>query len=213
MLALIVDALREAGATRIAVIGGDEAAAACRDTVERFIPEGPTGSENVLRALRAWPDDDDEPLVYATSDMPYVTGAAVADFLSRVRDGHIAIALAEYDAFARRFPGAPPSYGITLDGERVVNGGLFSLPAGSCDRLASFATRLFEARKAPWRMASMVSPVMLLRLVMRRLNIAHLEQFALEHAGIPASAVRNCAPELGYDADTAAEYAYARERT
>lgn len=208
MLDRIIDALRGAGLTRIAVVGGARVRAVCSARVERFVEEGPSGGENVLRALGAWPDDDGEPLLYATSDMPYVTAAAVRDFVARVPSGTIALALTDYADFVARFVGAPP-YGIALAGERVVNGGIFSLPAGSCSSVAKTATHLFEARKQPWRMATLVSPPALLRLAFGRLAIAEIESLASKLANVPARAVRRCAPELGYDADTVAEYRYA----
>ena len=55
-----------------------------RKPVGRVIPEKPRGSENIIAALRAWPDHR-EPLIYATSDMPYVGVEAVADFITRAR--------------------------------------------------------------------------------------------------------------------------------
>jgi hypothetical protein len=114
---------------------------------------------------------------------------------------------AEYDA---RFPGAP-ACGIDLARERVVNGGIFSLPGTSRTVVADLATRLFEGRKAPWRMATLVSPLALLRLAAGRLSIADIEREAYRAVKRPAAAVRGCAPELAFDADTVAEYRYACE--
>ncbi len=209
MLDRIVDALRGAGVTRIAVVGGPEVRAACAHRVEQIVDESPSGAENVLRALRAWPDDD-EPLLYATSDLPYVTAAAIADFLQRVPLGSIAMAVSEHADYDARFPGAPPC-GIDLARERVVNGGIFSLPGTSRTAVADLATRLFEARKAPWRMATLVSPLAMLRLAAGRLSIGHIEREAYRAVKRPAAAVRGCAPELAFDADTVAEYRYACE--
>jgi GTP:adenosylcobinamide-phosphate guanylyltransferase len=210
MLNRVLDALRGAGIARIAVVGGSAVRAACAQQVERFIEEGASGIENVRLAMSAWPEDG-EPLLYATSDMPYVTAAAIQDFVTRVPSGTIAVALSEHVAFVRRFPDAPP-FGITLDGERVVNGGCFVLPAGSASVVVEHATRLFEARKAPWRMAGMVRPLALLRFAMGRLSVTDIEKVAQRVVGFSASGVRNCAPELAYDADTAKEYLYACER-
>jgi GTP:adenosylcobinamide-phosphate guanylyltransferase len=209
MLDRVLDALRTAGTTRIAVIGGNDVRSACEARVEKVIDEGTTGEENVLRALRAW-DDDGEPLLYATSDMPYVTAAAVDDFVRRVPQNAVAMALSEHADFVRRFAGAPPA-GIELAGERVVNGGVFSLPSGSSGRIADLATRLFGARKAPWRMATLVGPAALLLLATGRLSIPAIEREALRIVKLPCLAVRTCAPELAFDADTLAEYRYACE--
>lgn len=207
MLERVIQALRGAGVERIAVIGGAEVRAACADRVELVVDESASGAANVLRALSAWPDDG-KPLLYATSDLPYVTSAAVENFIARVPDGAVAVSITEFGDFAHRFPQAPP-FGITLARERVVNGGIFSIPDGGCAIVSRLATAFFEARKQPWRMATLVSPVAMLRFALGRLSIAELEGIAYKVMRIRAAALRNCAPELGYDADTLLEYRYA----
>lgn len=206
MLQRAIDALRGAGVTQIAVVGGNEVKAACASAIDRFVEESPSGSENLLRALRAWPDD--ERLLYATSDLPYVTPAAVKDFVERAGHGTLAVALAEFADFTARFPDAPP-FGIRLGRERVVNGGLFSIPPGAGEKLAAIATRFFEARKKPWRMASLVGPSVLIRFLSGRLRVSDLETMALHVLQVPAQALRGCAPELAFDVDTIVEYRYA----
>jgi GTP:adenosylcobinamide-phosphate guanylyltransferase len=210
MLDRAIEALRGAGVERIAVVGGSAVREACAARVERYVEEGKSGIENVRRALSAWPDDG-EPLVYATSDMPYVTDSAVRDFISRVPDRTIAISLSEYGAFVQRFPDAPP-FGITLAGERVVNGGCFLLPPGSAGAVVDYATKLFEARKAPWKMVGMVQPIALIKFALGRLSVTDVERVAQRVVGFASLGVRNCTPELAYDADTATEYRYACER-
>lgn len=207
MLARMIGALRSAGATRIAVIGGDEVRSACGTDIDRFVDESVSGSENLLRALRAWPEDG-QALLYATSDLPYVTTEAIQAFIARVPPEALAVALAEFADFQARFPGAPP-FGITLAGELVVNGGVFVLPPGSTGPLAAVATRFFDARKRPWQMAGLVSPLVLLRFLLHRLSIADLEALAARTLHVSARAVRGCAPELAYDVDLPVEYAYA----
>lgn len=206
MLERIIAALRGAGATRIAVVGGEAVRAACADHVELVVDEAASGAQNLVLALRAWPDDG-EPLVYATSDMPYVNADAIGAFLSRVSAGHVALPLAEFDDFDARFPGAPPC-GITLAGECVVNGDVFYVPGGLAGKVETIASRFFDARKHPWQMARLVSPRMLVRFLFRRLGIGHLEAHAHRVLGVPAQAVRRCPPELAFDADTAEDYRY-----
>ena len=208
MLQRVIASLRGAGVSRIAVVGGEDVRRACHDAVDAIIPESVRGSENVIAGLRAWPEDR-EPLLYATSDMPYVVPEAVADFIARAPEGRFALSLCEFQAFAQRFPDAPDGFGITLAGERVVNGGLFVIPAGHGERLASLAAQFFDARKQPWRMVRLINLGAVLRFAVGRLSIAHLEAEATRIGGVAATAVRECAPELGFDADTAGEYAYA----
>lgn len=208
MLERVIAALRSAGATRIALVGGREVRAAAAHQVERFIDESPSGSQNMLRALRAWPDDG-EPLLYATSDLPYVTAAAVADFIGRVPPKTLSIPLCEHVAFVARFPDAPPA-GITLAGERVVNGGVFLIPEGCTESLAAIATQFFDARKRPWQMAGLVGAGILFRFAFRRLSVADLEKRARKTLGVASLGLRNAAPELAFDVDTENEYRYAR---
>ena len=207
MLERVLDALRGSGVTRIAVVGGDEVRSVCGAAVERFIDESSSGSENLLRALRAWPEDG-EPLLYSTSDLPYINAAAIRDFTRRIPGDTLAVPLVEFAEYATRFPQAP-ACGITLAGERVVNGGIFFLPPDSARRLAGAATALFESRKRPWRMARLVGPLALMRFAVGRLSITDLEETAQRVLQMPARAVRGCAAELAFDVDTAAEYGYA----
>lgn len=205
MLSLAIEAARSAGASEIAIVGGEEVRAACGHDVERVIPERESGAENLALALEAWPGD----LLYLTSDLPYIHAEGVKDFAHRA-GGTLSIALAEGAAFARRFPGAG-GFGITIGGERVVNGGVFFLPAAVVSRVTMLAARLFEARKSRWRMARLAGPDLLLRFAIGTLTIANLEQRATRILGIEARAVRGCAPELAYDCDDLAAYRYACE--
>jgi GTP:adenosylcobinamide-phosphate guanylyltransferase len=209
MLARAIGALRDIGVERIAVVGNEEIRAAYGSAVEEIVPDGGSGTRNILSALGAWPEDG-ESLLYLTCDMPYISGAAMQGFVERVERDALAIPLCEHDAYVARFPGAPPA-GITLGGVRVVNGGAFHIPAGSAQGIRSFATQLFEARKTPWRMATIAGPALLVRFMLGRLSIAQLEARGRFLLGIPVAAVRYCAPELGFDCDVIADYAYANE--
>lgn len=205
-----IAALRGAGVERIALVGGAEVREAAARQVDRFIEESADGTENVHRALHAW--EPDSPLLYATSDMPFVNGAAIRAFLARVPDGALAVPLAEWRAFDARFPGAPP-FGIVLGGEKVVNGGVFAIPAAGAQRIAQFAARFFEARKSPWRMARLTGPALLLQFATHRLRVDTLEAHAARLLAMPAVTVRDAAPELAYDIDELAEYTYAIAQT
>lgn len=204
----VLDALAGCGIREIAVVGGTAVRDALRGRA-RWIAERETGAQNVRLALEAWPDD--APLVYATSDMPFVETTSLRDFLDATPAATLAMPLAEGAAFHERFPDAPPA-GITLGGEEVVNGGVFLMPTGSIATVARVAGTFFDARKAPWKMASLVGPAFLVRFAFKRLTIAALEAQASRTLGVAACAVRNSAPELAFDCDRLEEYRYARDR-
>ncbi len=209
MLDRTIGALRDAGVARIAVVGNGDVRTSVDGRAERIVDDAGSGAKNVLAALNAWADDG-EPLLYLTCDMPYITADAVVAFVERVAGGSLAMPLTEIDDFTRRFPGAPP-FGIRLAGESVVNGGVFHIPAGATAPIASFATALFDARKAPWRMATIAGPMLLLKFALQRLSIAELEARARRVLDMNVAAIRNSPPELAFDADTADEYRYAIE--
>lgn len=207
LLRRAIDAARGAGAREIAVVATAEARPECAGSVERVIDASDDGARNVLAALAAWPDDD--ALLYLTSDLPYVTHDALEDFVSR-SDGTLAMSLSSFDAFVRRFPGAPHT-GIRIGAERVANGGAFLIPAGAAARAGERAAAFFRARKHPLRMARIAGVGILVRYIAGQLTIEALERRASRTLGLPVQAVRDCAPELAFDADELAEYEYARE--
>jgi GTP:adenosylcobinamide-phosphate guanylyltransferase len=209
MLESVILALREAGADRIALIAGPEVRERYALRVEQAIDASPSGGANIVRALSAWPEDGDA-LLYATCDLPYITGAAIADFVARAPEGALAMSLVKGERYASRFPDCP-RFGITLAGERVVNGGVFLLPPGGAARVERIATVLFDARKRPWRMASLIGLGTLRRLIAGTLSVGDLEAKASSVLGMPATAVRDCAPELAFDVDTIVDYRYACE--
>lgn len=204
-----ISALRDAGIERIAVVGGEEVGLACAGAADRLIPEAADGAENLRRALYAW--NGDAPLLYATSDMPFITGASVREFLNASEPSTLTLPLTEWVDFERRFPDAPP-FGITLAGEKVVNGGVFAIPALCAPRIEAFAKRFFDARKSPLRMARLTGAALLLQFLFKRLSVAKLQDHAERLLGIRARAVRYAPAELAYDVDVLEEYRYALDR-
>ncbi len=208
MLDSTINAVRGIGIERIAVVGGSEIRSHVNGGV-RVVGEAESGSENLRRALRAW--ENTSPLLYLTSDMPFVSAAALRSFIDAAPSGALALPLTEYAEFQRRFPGAPP-FGITLAGERVVNGGAFVIPAAGANAIERLASDFFNARKSRVRMARLAGAGLLLRFLFRRLSVATLESRARALLGFAAVAVRGAPPELAYDVDVLEEYQYALTR-
>lgn len=206
LIEIAIDALHECGIFEIAVVGNDDVGALCIPRGARMISEGGSGAENVTRALDAW--GEDRALLYLTCDMPYLDAIALRWMLQRLDPSTLAMPLTEHEAYVRRFPDAPEA-GIVLNGERVVNGGVFYLPAGAQRAVRGLATTLFDARKAPWKMARVAGAAMLLRFLLGRASIASLERRATALLDLPAAALRGAPPELAFDIDEERDYVYA----
>ena len=206
LLDIALDAVDDAGIEGVVLIGGAEVRAhvAARPKV-RVVDASADGRVNVLRALDAWPG---ERFVYLTSDLPFASAAGLRDFVARSEAYAVTMALAEVDAYAQRFPGAP-EHSVALRGERVANGNAFLIAPEAIEPVRALATRLFAARKNLLRLALLLGPSLCLRFTAKRLAIRDLEVDGRRRLGVPVGAIRGCDPGLCYDVDTVDEYAYA----
>ena len=208
LLDLAIDAARGAGAQRIAVVGGEAVRERFDSKVDHIIDAAAEGSENVMRALAAWPSS---PLLYLTSDLPFVSADGVRAFLDRSAQYCVTMPLAEAHAYERRFPDAP-GHVVELGGERVANGNVFYLAPQAIEPVRRWATRFFDARKSKLRMAILLGIPLLLRFAARSLTIEAIERKAGRTLGVPVRAIRDADPGICYDVDTLAEYEYACTR-
>jgi GTP:adenosylcobinamide-phosphate guanylyltransferase len=202
-----IEAAREAGARRIAVIGGAQIREHCAGRVDEVIAELADGRENIRLAIEA---GRDEPLLLMTSDLPFISGEATRDFIARAAGSDLALPLANERAYTKAYPGAPDHI-TQIGSERVANGSIVYFAPGIAPRVLDVSQSLFDARKSLVRMAMLLGPVLLLRFIARRLEIAHVERRANDILGVRAVAVRDASPTLCYDIDTIEDYRYALE--
>ncbi len=209
LLDVALDACAGAGIDGVAVVGDEEVRTHLRGRDVRVIEAAEDGRENVLRALAAWPG---ERFVYLTSDLPFATGAGVADVTARSERYALTMGLCDVSAYAARFPAAPPA-GVTLRGERIVNACCFVIGAEAVAPIRDFATRFFAARKSLTKMALLLGPALIARYALGQLRVADIERYAQRRLGIEIAAIRDCDPGLCYDVDTVDEYRYACGRS
>lgn len=200
-----IEAARGAGARRIVVIGGAEVRAHCEERVDAVVDESVDGAENVRRAIASCAD---EPLLLSSSDMPFVTPEALADFVTRARWFDLALPLAEGVEYERTYPNAPPHV-TALGADRVANGNLVYFGPGVAARAIVQAQRFFDARKSLVRMAALLGPTLLLRFLTRTLRIAHVEARGRQVLGLDVRAIRAASPSLCFDVDSIDDYRYA----
>ena len=207
LLDAAIDAARLAGAARISVIGGDEVRRHCAARVDAVLAEAPHGRDNLRLAIESGAS---EPLLLLTSDLPFVSGPVVAEFVERARAARAELALpvASGSDYERTFPDAPPHL-TRLGNERVVNGSIVYFAAGVAPKVLSVSQQFFDARKSLLRMAVLLGPVLLARFATGRLRIEHVEARAQRLLGIRARAIRDASPLLCFDIDTIDDYRYA----
>jgi len=208
LLDRILAAIGAAGIDELAVVGDPTAGFRLPENV-RLIPAAPAGAANVALALDAWPDGD---LLFAASDLPFVTASELGAFLAASAPYDLTMPLAAAADYEAAFPGAPPHI-MTLGGERIAGGSVFFIGQHARAQVRAIAGRFFDARKSAVGMARLLGPTLLLRYLVRGLRIAHVEQRAASVFGVRAAAIRDSGPGLSYDVDTLAEYRYACART
>jgi CTP:molybdopterin cytidylyltransferase MocA len=207
LLDVVLDAIAGAGIAEVAVIGDPAVGRRLPENV-RLIRAAPSGATNVARALDAWPDDD---LLFAASDLPFITATELRAFLAASAAYDLTMPLAAAPAYETAYPGSPPHI-MTLGGERISSGSVFFIGRAARASMRAVAGRFFEARKSALGMARLLGPVLLLRHLTRQLRIADVERRAAAVLGVRAAAIRDSGPGLTYDIDTLAEYRYACSR-
>ena len=78
----VIDAARNAGVCGLAIVGPPAVRAHCSHRVDRFVEGAQSGVENILRALRAFPQA--ERIAFLTSDMPFVDAAGSGGLYRRL---------------------------------------------------------------------------------------------------------------------------------
>lgn len=206
LLSRVIAAARGVGIERLAVVGNDEVRAHCGADVECIVPDRGDGAQNIAAALRVW--SSDEPLLYLTSDMPFIQAAYLKQFLDATQDADVSMPIIDAATYLARFPNAPAA-GVQLGKDRVVNGGAFFFAPGSIPLVEPFAARVFQARKSPLKMAGLVGLPFALRFLSRRLDVSHIEAHAKRILALEVRAIRVDAPELAFDIDDVRTYEYA----
>jgi CTP:molybdopterin cytidylyltransferase MocA len=204
-----IEAARSIGVDAIAVIGSNAVADYCGERVERVVDAANSGTQNILRALRVFPEADR--LVFLTSDMPFIDAAGLRAFVERSSRSALTMALSPAGAYVAQFPGAPPHV-VRFGRESFANGSAFVIDAGAFAPLERVAGKFFSARKSLPRLAALLGPALCVRFACRRLRIADIEARAAAVLGVDARAIVDASPGLCYDVDDLADWSYARSR-
>lgn len=215
MLVRTLAAVRATGRIgRIAVIGPPEVAPQAAPFADTVLPEGESGAANILRGLewvQAANGGSTERLLILTTDLPFLTPEAICGFLDRCPpDRDICVPVLEREELRARFPGYRGRTVPLRDGAWAI-GCAFLVNPEAMTRNQRLVTRVFAARRSQLAMARLLGPGFILRFLTRRLALPEIEAKCLRMLGCSGAAVRGCAPELGFDIDYPADYAYARE--
>lgn len=184
LIARVVDALAEAGATRIAVSANDPAITAGLTGVEPIAAEaGPSLS------VRAAVERLGTPLLVTTADHALLRPEWVRRFLEDVPAGtDVAALLARRDVVEAAAPATRRTYLKFRDGE-WSGCNLFLLAGDRALAAVDLWRRVEVHRKQPWRIAALLGPDILLGYALGRLTLAEAVARLGRKAGATARAV------------------------
>lgn len=209
---VVVDALRlSGGADRIIAVAPPAVMEAVTG-VDEWLPAGPSGAANILAGLSA--ASPDAPALVCLSDLPLIESAHIRAFVADCDwDADANLGLIRASAFEQAFPDAPPSTFVRLrDVGPITLSGLFAAHPNALARNAAVFEALFGARKSQWGTARVLGPGLAWRWATRQISLTWLLGFAQTRFDCRVHIVRDSAPALAFDVDTADDYTYANAR-
>lgn len=143
-----------------------------------------------------------ERLLILPSDIPFITTEAIDDFIKSSEEigADFVYPLTSKEVNEAKYPGVRRTYARLKDGI-FTGGNLFVITSAVIDQGMDMAKKLVERRKNPLAMARLFGPVLVWRLITRRLTIAAVEKRFFEIIGIKARAIISSYAEVGVDVD------------
>lgn len=213
VMQIVVDALRASGAVRSIVGVAPDAVAERITGVDRWLPAGNSGPDNIRRGLSAL-DRPEEIALICTSDLPLMTPESVRGFTSRCdSSADVQIGLVSGPAYEAVFAGAPPSRWVALrDVGPVTIGCLFGVRPALLQRHQTLLDQVFSARKSQAGMVKLLGPRLLWQWTTKRLTLAAIQARGEAILSCRAQVLRDVDPALAFDIDDAGDYAFAAAR-
>ena len=210
-------ALRESGCVRrIVVIGPPEVEGAAHHA-DQVLAEGESGPENIFRGLEwlrlnSGQNSKLGRVLIVTSDLPFVTPEAVADFVrSCSPEAQVCVPILKREEFEAKFPDLRGEYVRLRDGEWTA-GCAFVVDGGLLLSRREAIEAVFEARKSQWAMARLLGAPFIALWLSRRLETRHIQKRCEAVLRCRGQILLSSAPELAFDIDGPEEFGYAAER-
>lgn len=166
------------------------------------IPQKKDLIANVQAGAELFPDGW---LLLSTSDIPLITPEAIRDFLGRCSGADLFYPVIEKEDCRWRYPAMERTWVKLAEGE-FTGGNVLLVRAASIIAAAPAAAAFFAARKSPLKLARIIGPATLAKLLLRRLSIPELEEKVGNILGIACRAVMTPHPEIGADVDKKSDY-------
>ncbi|MCC7490757.1 MAG: NTP transferase domain-containing protein [Fimbriimonadaceae bacterium] len=196
----------------VTVVGPPELASdLALEASDQFITEADSGPANFLLGLRAVAAEPR--IVFVTSDLPFVTAAAIDDLIDRCPEGYgMHYPIWSRQELQAQYPTEEGNYLRLAEGELTGSSAMVFEPRRILDKEAEI-TALFNARKDFGKLFGLLGPGLALRLAvwkLLRLPVVSVERLVARfqaQAGFPCRVVRGADPCLSFDLDHERDWA------
>lgn len=181
---------------------------AALELADRFRPDGVRISDSLQSGLEGL--DPDANYLISASDLPILNSSAVEDYVTRAAatGADLTYGCIEKRTHLAKFPEAPHTWVRLRDGT-YCGTGFTTMKPRIWPALALVIERVGQARKYPWRLASLFGWNVLTQFALGRLSIAAAERRASQVLGGKARAVISNYAEIGINVDRLSDIALA----
>lgn len=145
-----------------------------------------------------------ERVMVVTADIPMVTSEMLSEVLVSAPDAGLVYPIVRKDDCERLYPGVKRTYARLRDGT-FTGGNLFLLDAALVGEFLPRLREVLNARKQPLRLAALIGPLVLLRLLAGQLSIRQLQERVGTILGVKAQALITAHAAIGTDVDKDAD--------
>jgi CTP:molybdopterin cytidylyltransferase MocA len=211
MVQWVLEAVNEAGSIgRVVLVGPDDLDGAVPQSLrDARVRSGAGLAESLFSGLQ-WLDSRG-PTLAITADVPCLTPGAIDDFVraSIATEADFCYPIIPREVSEARFPGAHRTY-VRLKEGSFTGGNATMLSAEAMMEKEDLIRHLYQARKSPLRLASLLGPRFILGLLLGGLTVADIERRGCQIMRGKVKAIISRHAELGFDVDKMADLAAAR---
>ncbi|GAA3998144.1 nucleotidyltransferase family protein [Deinococcus rubellus] len=149
-------------------------------------------------------------VLVVTADIPMLSGEQVRDVLESAPDVGLVYPIVEKAVCEASYPGVKRTYARLKDGT-FTGGNLFLLDPALIGKFLPRLRAVLDARKQPLKLAGIVGPAFIVKMLLGQLKIAELEARISRILGVEARALITPHAAVGTDIDKPGDLALAAE--
>ncbi|MDF2564378.1 MAG: cofC [Massilibacillus sp.] len=166
----------------------------------KLVQSGETILDTVVNGIAAL--DSLEKTLIVTVDVPFITAAAIDDFLMQCQaeEGDFYYPIIEKSVCEVKFPQGKRTY-VKLSDGTFTGGNIFLVKPEIIPHCMRIAKQIIANRKKPWRLASLLGWITLLKFVFGYLSVKAAKERVSKILAMQGVVIISDYPEIGMDVD------------